>query len=40
MDWKRVEMQRPTTDKIGMGKRALESGEDEQPERKRPALAR
>ncbi|KAI9072983.1 hypothetical protein K1719_045054 [Acacia pycnantha] len=25
---------------IGMGKRTLEGGEDEQPERKRPALAR
>ncbi|KAJ1433506.1 hypothetical protein SESBI_06042 [Sesbania bispinosa] len=32
-------MQRPTTDAISMGKRALESGEDDQPERKRPALA-
>ncbi|XP_027333955.1 calmodulin-binding protein 60 B isoform X4 [Abrus precatorius] len=32
-------MQRPTTDAISMGKRSLESGEDDQPERKRPALA-
>lgn len=32
-------MQRPNTDGIGMGKRALEGGEDDQPERKRPALA-
>ncbi|KAK7329821.1 hypothetical protein VNO77_24001 [Canavalia gladiata] len=32
-------MQRPTADTISMGKRALESGEDDQPERKRPALA-
>jgi hypothetical protein len=33
-------MQRPTTDGINMGKRTLEGGEDDQPERKRPALAR
>lgn len=33
-------MQRPTTDGISMGKRTLENGEDDQPERKRPALAR
>lgn len=33
-------MQRPNTDGIGMGKRALEGGDDDQPERKRPALAR
>ncbi|CAJ2649731.1 unnamed protein product [Trifolium pratense] len=33
-------MQRPTTDGINMGKRTLEGGgEDDQPERKRPALA-
>ncbi|XP_061361500.1 calmodulin-binding protein 60 B [Gastrolobium bilobum] len=32
-------MQRPTSDAISMGKRTLEGGEDEQPERKRPALA-
>jgi len=35
-------MQRPTTtDGASMGKRALEGGgDDDQPERKRPALAR
>lgn len=33
-------MKKPTTDAISMGKRSLEGGEDDQPERKRPALAR
>jgi len=35
-------MQRPTNDGASMGKRALEGGggDDDQPERKRPALAR
>ncbi|KAH1201322.1 Calmodulin-binding protein 60 B [Glycine max] len=32
-------MKKPTTDAISMGKRSLEGGEDDQPERKRPALA-
>ncbi|BAT76711.1 hypothetical protein LR48_Vigan627s007200 [Vigna angularis] len=32
-------MQKPSTDAISMGKRSLEGGEDDQPERKRPALA-
>ncbi|CAL5199353.1 unnamed protein product [Lathyrus oleraceus] len=32
-------MQKPTKDGVNMGKRTLEGGEDDQPERKRPALA-
>ena len=32
-------MNKPTSDAINMGKRSLEGGEDDQPERKRPALA-